>query len=67
MKLLPNFIARRPHIAEQDLSGVIVDSNGTKFKNGDEVFGWIPARRIYFISIGALEVGISPPLRQHFQ
>jgi len=43
MKMLPNFIARRPYIAEQDLSGVIVNSNGTRFKNGDEVFGWIPA------------------------
>jgi hypothetical protein len=42
MKVLPNFIARRPHVAEHDLAGIIVDSNGTHFNNGDGVFGWIP-------------------------
>lgn len=46
MKLLPSLFARRPHIAEHDFAGVIVDSNGTHFKNGDEVFGWIPAGRL---------------------
>jgi NADPH:quinone reductase-like Zn-dependent oxidoreductase len=42
MRLLPNLFAKRPHIAEHDFSGVIVDSNGTKFSNGDDVYGWIP-------------------------
>lgn len=42
MKLLPNLFAKRPHIAEHDFSGVIVDSNGTEFSNGDDVYGWIP-------------------------
>lgn len=42
MKVLPNFVAHRPHVAEHDLTGVIADSNGTQFRNGDEVFGWIP-------------------------
>ncbi|KIJ32415.1 hypothetical protein M422DRAFT_265744 [Sphaerobolus stellatus SS14] len=42
MLVLPNFLARRPHIAEHDLAGIIVDPNGSHFKAGDEVFGWIP-------------------------
>ena len=42
MRLLPNLFAKRPHIAEHDFSGVIVDSNGTEFSNGDDVYGWIP-------------------------
>jgi NADPH:quinone reductase-like Zn-dependent oxidoreductase len=46
MKLLPNLLARRPQIAEHDFAGVIVDSNGTHFKNGDEVFGWISTGRL---------------------
>jgi len=43
MRILPNMFAKRPHIAEHDFSGVIVDSNGTKFSNGDNVYGWIPS------------------------
>jgi len=46
MKLLPNLFAKRPHVAEHDLSGVIVDANGTKFANGDNVYGWIPVGRL---------------------
>jgi len=42
MKFIPNLFANRPHIAEHDFSGVIVDSNGTEFSNGDNVYGWIP-------------------------
>ena len=41
MRLLPNLPARRPLPAEYDLSGVIVDANGTEFVLGDEVFGFI--------------------------
>lgn len=54
MKVLPNLIARRPHVAEHDLAGVIVDSNGTQFKNGDEVFGWIPTMLTMKTGQGAL-------------
>lgn len=43
MSLLPNLLANRPHVAEHDFSGVVVDANGTRFANGDQVFGWIPA------------------------
>ncbi|TDL27567.1 NAD(P)-binding protein [Rickenella mellea] len=42
MKMLPNWLAKRPHVAENDFAGVVVDANGTAFANGDEVFGWIP-------------------------
>lgn len=41
MRLLPNQSSKRPHIAEHDFSEVIVNSNGTKFWKGDEVYGWI--------------------------
>lgn len=42
MKLLPGFILKRPYIPEYDLAGVIVDTNGSEFQNGDEVFGFLP-------------------------
>ena len=44
MGLLPNFMAGRPFIAEHDLSGVVVEENGTNLKKGEEVFGWILLR-----------------------
>lgn len=47
MSTLPNFIARRPHVAEHDFAGVIVDPNGSHFQKGDEVFGWLPARTCF--------------------
>lgn len=40
MKLLPNWIAHRPSVAELDLSGVVVNQRETEFKEGDEIFGW---------------------------
>jgi NADPH:quinone reductase-like Zn-dependent oxidoreductase len=36
-----NIPARRPLPAEYDLSGVVVDANGTEFLPGDQVFGFI--------------------------
>ncbi|KAJ7664257.1 NAD-P-binding protein [Mycena rosella] len=36
---LPNFATGRPHVAERDLAGVVVDPNGTEFAAGDAVFG----------------------------
>ncbi|KAI0041542.1 NAD(P)-binding protein [Auriscalpium vulgare] len=39
MKWLPNFVARRPITAEQDLAGTVVDGNGTRWKAGDAVWG----------------------------
>ncbi|KAF8644811.1 hypothetical protein AX16_008268 [Volvariella volvacea WC 439] len=43
MKLLPNFIARRPFIAEHDFSGVIADPGDSSFAVGDGVLGFIPS------------------------
>ncbi|KZT51770.1 NAD(P)-binding protein [Calocera cornea HHB12733] len=40
---MPNIMVKRPVIAEHDLSGEIVNGNGTEFKVGDEVFGMVPA------------------------
>lgn len=37
MRVLPNVLARRPHIAEHDFSGVVVDANGTNLNYGDYV------------------------------
>ncbi|XP_006458527.1 hypothetical protein AGABI2DRAFT_190805 [Agaricus bisporus var. bisporus H97] len=61
MKLLPSFLARRPHIAEHDFAGVIVDSNRTDFKDGDEVFGWVPAMLSIKTGQGALSQFIRVP------
>ena len=44
MRLVPNFVAKRPHIVEHDFSGTIAEANGTAFKRGDAVFGWVPVR-----------------------
>ncbi|TFK27373.1 NAD(P)-binding protein [Coprinopsis marcescibilis] len=41
LKLLPNFLARRPIVPEFDFTGVIVDSRDSEHKVGDEVFGFI--------------------------
>lgn len=46
MKVAPNWLAKRPYIAEHDLSGVVVDANGCEeLKFGDEVYGWIPSSK----------------------
>lgn len=47
MRVLPNVLARRPHIAEHDFSGVVVDANGTNLNYGDDVYGWIPTGSIF--------------------
>ncbi|KAJ7336303.1 hypothetical protein DFH08DRAFT_878378 [Mycena albidolilacea] len=39
MGAVPNFLARRPHVAEGDVAGLIVDPNGSEFNAGDRVFG----------------------------
>ena len=41
MSLLPNAVAKRPHTAEHDFAGIVVDANGSEYKNGDVVFGMI--------------------------
>lgn len=41
MIFLPNFLAKRPSIAESDIAGTVVDPNDTSFKVGDKVWGFI--------------------------
>ena len=47
MGLLPNVLARRPHAAEHDFTGLIVDSNGSDLENGQAVYGFIPVRELF--------------------
>jgi NADPH:quinone reductase-like Zn-dependent oxidoreductase len=61
MKFLPNLFAKRPHVAENDFSGVVVDANGTNFSNGDNVYGWIPTKLQLETRQGALAEYICAP------
>ena len=42
MGLMPNFLMKRPHVAEHDFTGIIADANGTEFTPGEAVWGFIP-------------------------
>jgi len=45
MQMLPNALAKRPHTAESDFTGIVVATQGvTGFSNGDAVCGWISQR-----------------------
>lgn len=44
MGAVPNFMARRPHLAELEMAGIVVDANGTDFNVGDKVFGADPKK-----------------------
>lgn len=44
MGLLPNFLAKRPVVAEHDFTGIVVDSNGTEVQDGQAVYGFVPVR-----------------------
>jgi len=61
MKLLPTFMSKRPLIAEHDLSGVIVDANGTEFSNDDQVFGFISVELSNSTQQGALAQYVRMP------
>jgi len=62
MKMLPNFASSgRPLPAEHDLSGVILDGNGTQFSAGDQVFGIIPVELSRVIRQGALAQYVRMP------
>lgn len=54
MGLLPNFIARRPLPAEYDFAGTIADANGSKYKEGDSVFGFVEVLQSIKTRQGAL-------------
>lgn len=61
MQFLPDFLAKRPRVAEYDFAGTIVGANGTnKFKDGDQVFGWVaPAKTTALV--GALAEYVAVP------
>ncbi|OJT04698.1 Zinc-type alcohol dehydrogenase-like protein C16A3.02c [Trametes pubescens] len=54
MANLPGFVLRRWISTEFDFAGVVVDANGTEFKEGDEVFGWHPISQAITTGQGAL-------------
>ncbi|KAL1951878.1 hypothetical protein VTO73DRAFT_1027 [Trametes versicolor] len=54
MGMLPGFLLKRLTAPEFDVAGVVVDANGTGFKEGDEVFGWIPIVQNISTGQGAL-------------
>lgn len=41
MSLVPNFAVKRPHVAEYDFTGIVVDANDTAFQNGQAVYGMV--------------------------
>lgn len=45
MSFLPNLFAHRPHVAEHDFTGVVVNPGSSNYKVGDAVFGFIPPRK----------------------
>lgn len=47
MGLVPNLLLKRPHVAEIDFTGIVVDANGTKFENGQAVWGFVPMGTCY--------------------
>jgi hypothetical protein len=64
MFLLPNILTRRPHVAENDFTGVIVDAGTSDYKAGDAVFGFIPVREctsLTYIAIDEAILGGSSP------
>ncbi|TFK55244.1 NAD(P)-binding protein [Heliocybe sulcata] len=54
MQIAPTFVAKRPYVPESDFAGVVVDANGTSFKNGESVYGWIPVPTGLKTRLGAL-------------
>ncbi|KAI0756937.1 NAD(P)-binding protein [Daedaleopsis nitida] len=52
--IVPSFILRRIKAYEFDLAGVVVDGNGTEFKEGDEVFAVTAVPQVLSSGYGAL-------------
>lgn len=47
MGLVPNFMTKRPHAAEHDFAGIVINGNGSRFENGQEVYGQTGAGQPY--------------------
>ncbi|KIM28960.1 hypothetical protein M408DRAFT_68560 [Serendipita vermifera MAFF 305830] len=55
MQMLPNTLAKRPHTAESDFTGIVVATQGTTgFSQGEPVCGWISQSMSQITSQGAL-------------
>ncbi|KAB5593703.1 hypothetical protein CTheo_2886 [Ceratobasidium theobromae] len=61
MSVLPSIIARRPHVAEHDFTGIVADAGTSDYKVGDAVFGEIPVPLQQKTGQGALAQYISIP------
>ena len=64
MELVPSFIARRPHVAEHDFTGIVVDANGTELANGQPVYGLLPVGMSVVSIQGNRACGVSVRLPQ---
>ncbi|KAJ6495300.1 hypothetical protein C8R45DRAFT_900023 [Mycena sanguinolenta] len=59
---LPNFVAGRPHIVQElDHAGIVVDANGTDFRNGDPVFGATYGVMAEYVVVPAAKLVLQPP------
>ncbi|KAI0343538.1 NAD-P-binding protein [Trametopsis cervina] len=54
MSLVPNFAVKRPHVAEYDFTGIVVDANDTAFQNGQAVYGMVNPSDTMKTGYGAL-------------
>ncbi|KAF8188383.1 hypothetical protein BJ912DRAFT_1107585 [Pholiota molesta] len=69
MKTLPKFLGNRPHILENDFSGVVVNANGSNFNKGTISLGGLPSQQLathqgalaQYIKIPADNIAIRPP------
>ncbi|CAE6519863.1 unnamed protein product [Rhizoctonia solani] len=61
MQLLPNLFSHRPHVAEHDFTGVVVDAGNSDYKVGDAVLGLVPVPLQQKTGQGALAEYISVP------
>ncbi|TFK43001.1 hypothetical protein BDQ12DRAFT_677157 [Crucibulum laeve] len=61
MRMMPNFVFPRPHVAEFDFAGTIANANGTELFEGDAVYGFIPVEITQKTRQGALAEYIRIP------
>ncbi|KAJ7754363.1 NAD(P)-binding protein [Mycena maculata] len=58
---LPNFVAKRPHVIERDMAGIVVNPNGTEFVAGDLVFGSNAGAMSEYMVIPSRSLVLQPP------
>ncbi|KAL1730508.1 hypothetical protein EV714DRAFT_284168 [Schizophyllum commune] len=62
MAVAPNFLAKRPLPAEYDFAGTIVDANGSQYKEGDPVWGFVEVQQSWKSRQGALSQYVRVPV-----